>query len=180
VFKSILQRYLKSTEGLSAIEFAMIAPLLITLLFGSIQVCDALICRQKVATIASSASDLVAQDSTITTAQIGDVFSAANAIVYPYPSAGSQIIISSIKNDPNHAGQYIVDWSVAQNTTAHAKGASMTVPTGLIAAGGSVIFSEVTYNFIPPTQIFHAGDITMTDHFYSHPRKSALVTCSDC
>src|SRR5262249_3193638 len=107
-------------------------------------------------------------------AQVNDVFTAANAIMYPFASAGSQIIITSIKQDPVVPGKYIVDWSVAQNTTAHAKGAQMTVPTGLITTGGSVIFSEITYVYQPLTSVF-TGPITMTDSFYTHPRQSAAV-----
>jgi len=180
MFRRQLRHYVRSAEGISAVEFALIAPLLITILFGTIEVCNALICRQKITTVASSGSDLVAQDSAITVAQINDVFAALNAIVYPYPSAGAQIIITSVKNDPNHAGQYIVDWSEAQNTTAHTKNASITMPTGIVPTGGSVIFSEVTYNYAPITTIFFPGSVSMSDHFYSKPRKSSFVVCSDC
>jgi len=180
MFRRQLRNYIRQAEGISAVEFALIAPLLITILFGTIEVCNALICRQKVTTVASSGSDLVAQGSAITVAQIGDVFAALNAIIYPFPSSGAQVIITSVKNDPVHAGQYIVDWSEAQNTTAHTKGASITMPLGIVPTGGSVIFSEVTYSYAPITTIFFPGHITMSDHFYSKPRKSILVVCSDC
>ena len=172
-----LSCFWKASEGLAAVEFAFIAPVMIAMFFGALEVCNALICREKVATVASSTSDLVSQDATITGAQFTDVFAAANAIIYPYPSAGAQIIVTSIKEDPKHAGKYIVDWSVAQNATAYAAGTSMTVPTGLITTGDSVIFSEVTYTYQPLTSIF-TGSITITDSFYTRPRQSATVIYS--
>jgi Flp pilus assembly protein TadG len=178
--RRLLRRYLKATEGLAAIEFAFIAPVLIILFFGTVEVCNALICRQKVTTVAASASDLVAQDSTITTAQIQDVFSALNSIIYPFPTSTSQIVITSIKNDPNHAGQYVVDWSQASSGTAHTPGASISVPAGLVTASGSVILSEVNYTYTPLATHFFTGPFTMSDSFYSRPRKSAFVTCSGC
>lgn len=170
-------RFSAATNGTVAVEFAFIAPILIALFLGSIELCNALICRGKVTTVAASAADLVAQDSTITTSQINDVFSAVNAIVYPYPSAGSKIILTSIKADPNHAGQYVVDWSVAtQNATPHTQGASIAVPTGLVTQGASVILAEVSYTYTPPTTKFISGPFTMTDSFYARPRRSAFVT----
>jgi Flp pilus assembly protein TadG len=169
-------KFLRAKDGTVAIEFAFIAPVLILLLLGSVELCYALICREKVSTVAASASDLVAQDDTITGTQMNDVFSALGAILYPYPSSGSSVIITSIKQDPNHVGQYIVDWSTSTpNVTAHSKGASITVPTGLVTSGGSVILAEVSYSYVPPfTQGITSG-FTMTDTFYSRPRKSTFV-----
>ncbi|HEY8698518.1 MAG TPA: TadE/TadG family type IV pilus assembly protein [Rhizomicrobium sp.] len=167
--------FLRAKDGLAAIEFAFIAPILIVLFFGTIEVCNALICRQKVTTMASSAADLVAQDSAITGSQVNDVFSAINAIVYPYPSTGAKIIITSLIGDPLHAGKYVVDWSVAQNTTAHTKGASMNVPTGLLTVGGSVILAEITYTYNSHTTEMITGPLSMSDIFYARPRKGAQV-----
>ena len=126
--------------------------------------------------MAASAADLVAQDSTINDSQLSDVYAALNAIVYPYPSSGAQIIITSLKPDPNHAGLYVVDWSSAQNATPHTAGASMTVPTGLVTSGDSVILAEVTYSYTPPSTSVITGTVTMRDSFYARPRKSAFVT----
>src|SRR6185312_13368310 len=117
--------FLRSREGTVAIEFAFIAPVLILLFLGTIELCNALICRQKVTTMAASAADLVAQESTITGTQLNDVFTAINAIVYPYPTAGAQIVLTSVKQNPNNQTQYIVDWSKAQNTTPRTKNASI-------------------------------------------------------
>jgi Flp pilus assembly protein TadG len=168
-------KFLRAKDGTVAIEFAFIAPVLIVLLLGSVELCYALICREKVSTVAASASDLVAQDDTITGAQMNDVFTAINTILYPYPSSGTSVVITSIKQDPNHVGQYVVDWSVPYNTTGRTKGASVTVPTGLVTSGGSVILAEVTYSYVPPfTQGITSG-FTMTDSFYSRPRKSTFV-----
>jgi Flp pilus assembly protein TadG len=168
--------FLKAKEGTVAVEFAFIAPILIALFLGTMELCNALICRAKVTTVAASAADLVAQDNTISTSQLNDVFSALNAIVYPFPSGNARIIITSIKADPNHVGQYMVDWSVAQNGTAHTPGAVIPVPTGLVTQGASVIFAEVSYTYTPPSTKFITGPYTMTDSFYARPRRGNFVT----
>ena len=173
-----IARFLGGRDGTVAIEFAFIAPILILLFLGTIEVCNALMCREKVTTVAASAADLVAQDAIITESQVSDIFTALNAIVYPYPSSGAQIIITSIKPDPNHAGQYVVDWSRAQNTTPHTAGADITVPAGVVTSGGSVILAEVSYTYTSPSSSVITGPITFTDSFYARPRQSASVTIS--
>lgn len=171
-------RLLQAREGTVAIEFAFIAPLLILLFLGTIELCNALICRQKVTTMAASAADLVAQDEAMNTAQINDVFSAVNAIMYPFPTSGSKMIITSIKQDPNHTGQYIVDWSQAYNTTARVKGAPITVPTGVVTTNGTVILGEISYTYTPPSNSVIKAPFTMSDSFYARPRKSTSVVWS--
>jgi hypothetical protein len=89
-----------------------------------------------------------------------------------------RIIITSIKADPNHAGQYIVDWSRAQNGTAHSPGATMTVPAGLVTTGGTVILAEVSYSYTSPSSSVITGPITFSDSFYARPRRSTSVTIS--
>ncbi|HEY1961632.1 MAG TPA: TadE/TadG family type IV pilus assembly protein [Rhizomicrobium sp.] len=170
--------FLRRQDGTVAVEFAFIAPILITMFFGTVEVCNAVICREKVTTLAASAADLVAQDAVITESQITDVFSALNAVIYPYPSSSARIIITSVKADPNHAGQYIVDWSRAQNTTAHTQGANITVPAGLVTTGGSVILAEVTYSYSSSTSNVIHAPITFHDSFYARPRQSTSVTIS--
>jgi Flp pilus assembly protein TadG len=170
--------FLRSEKGTVAIEFAFIAPILILMFLGTIELCNALICRQKVTTLAASASDLVAQEDTISDAQLTDIFTVTNAIIYPYPTTGSRIIITSVKNDPNHAGQFVVDWSKASSGTGYTQGASITVPAGLITAGASVIMAQVTYTYTPPSNAVIHTAFTMSDTFYTRPRRGTFVIYS--
>lgn len=164
---------LKTKDGLAAVEFAFIAPMMIAMFFGSVELCNALLCQQKVTNIASTAADLVAQDAQISNTQITDVFSALNSIIYPYPSASAEIIITSLVDNGHGGGT--VTWSSAQNATAHSVGSTMSVPTGVITSGGSVIYAEITYTYTSSsTQLLHTP-ITMTDNFYARPRKGAQV-----
>ena len=168
------RRAAKNEDGLAAIEFAFIAPVLVTLFIGTVEVTDALTCRAKVTSLASTAADLVAQDSNVTNADKTSIFNAVNAILYPYSTTGVQIRITSIIE--NGSGGYKVAWSDAQNTTANAVGATMTVPSGLVTTGGSVIKAEVTYTYASSTAKMITGGLTMADTFYSRPRKVAQIT----
>jgi Flp pilus assembly protein TadG len=162
-------------SGLAAIEFALLSPVLIALFFGTVELCSALTCHQKVTSLASTAADLVAQESEVTDADMTNIFAALNSIIYPYPSTGAKITISSIIS--NGSGGWKVAWSDAQNGTARAVGSSVTVPTGLVTSGDSVIYAEITYAYGSATSTYiTGGTLNMTDTFWARPRKVAQIS----
>ena len=169
----------KAKSGLAAVEFALIAPVLVTLLLGTVELCNALSCHEKVTMLASTGADLVAQATSVSASDMNDVFSAVNAIVYPFSSSNAKIVISSISSDGNGGGT--VAWSKAQNTSALTAGNAVTVPSGLMPKDQcakdacSVILAQVTYDYTSPVGKFFVGTVPMTDTFYARPRRSTSV-----
>jgi len=172
----LLDRFRCAKDGLAAVEFAMLAPVLVTLFLGSIAMTDALACKQKVTGMAATAADLIAQEKNVTNADISDVFSAINSIVYPYPTTGLQIVITSLTDNGSNTGK--VAWSDAQNATARTVGSSVTVPSGVITTGGSVILVEVTYPYASSVTSWLPGSTSLTSTFYARPRRNAAITRS--
>jgi Flp pilus assembly protein TadG len=166
--------FLRARDGLAAIEFALTAPVMATFFLGAIELTDAMSCEQRVTGLAATASDLVAQATQVSNADINNVYSALNAIVYPYPTTNIKIVISSLIDD-GHGGAKVA-WSDAQNTAARAVNSAVTVPAGIVTAGGSVILAEVTYPYTSPVSDFIVGSINLTSTFYERPRRSATVT----
>lgn len=181
---SLLRRFRKSEGGLAAVEFAFIAPVLGSLLVGTIEVCNALECKQKITSVASSVADLVAQTSTTSTTDLSNIFAAANQVIYPFPTSGAKIVVSSIVSDG--AGNGTVAWSQASSGSGLTKNSAVTVPTGLMSASScakgacSVILATITYSYTSPLGKFFLSPTTMSDYFYSRPRESAIITCTDC
>jgi Flp pilus assembly protein TadG len=172
-------RFRKSKSGVAAVEFALVAPVMVTLLLGTVELCNALSCHQKVTMLASTGADLVAQATSVSATDMSNVFSAVDAIIYPFATANTKIVISSVVSDGNGGGT--VDWSKQQNATALTTGSSVTLPNGLMpkdqcgANACSVIFVQVTYEYSSPFGKFFLGTVPMTDSFYARPRRSATV-----
>ena len=116
------------------------------------------------------------QEATVSQAEIDNIFSTVNSLVYPYPQAGITIVVSSIVEKVKGVpGMYVVDWSSAQNGAPRAKGSSISVPEGLVTQGGSVVLAEVSYTYNSSTSHYITGPIAMTDSFYARPRRSTEV-----
>jgi len=183
-----LRKFSKAREGLAAVEFALIAPVLGTMLLGTIELCNALECHQKVTMVASSASDLVAQTSTVSSSDMNDVFNAATAIVYPFDQSNISIVVSSVLSDGT--GNGTVAWSVANaNGTKLPVNTPITLSQPIMStcdANGnctacaksacSVILTQVSYSYVSPIGKYFVGSVPMTDYFYERPRKSTTVS----
>jgi Flp pilus assembly protein TadG len=168
-------RFGRDRKGLAAVEFALIAPVMIVMFFGASELSSAVDCNARVGRVASTVADLVAQSTTVSSSDTANFFAAANTVLYPYASANAKIVVSSLVD--NGKGATTVAWSDAQNATPRSVGATVSVPTGLVTSGsgGSVIYTEITYTFTPAVAYFLGTSVTLTDHFYSKPRRSLTV-----
>jgi Flp pilus assembly protein TadG len=168
-------KFARNRDGLAAVEFALIAPVMIAMFYGAIELSSAVDCNARVTRVASTAADLVAQSTAVSTTDTTNVFNAANAILYPYAAGSAKIVISSLVDDGKGGAK--VAWSDPQNTAARSVGSTVTVPSGLIVSGsgGSVILAEITYIYSPPISYFLGGSVTLTESFYSKPRRSLTV-----
>lgn len=169
-----LARMWKANDGAVAVEFAFLAPVMVLMFFGTVEITTALDCKSRVNTVAATAADLVSQETSVSSTDMSNVFAALNTIIYPYPTGAAQIVISSLNYSTSTTGT--VAWSSAQNATARTAGSTVTVPAGVIASGGSVILAEITYAYSSPTTQFLTGAVTMANSFYARPRRSASVT----
>jgi Flp pilus assembly protein TadG len=176
-----LFRVLPDRRGVSAVEFALIAPVLIGFYVGAIELGDALTIHRRTSAVASVAADLTAQVKTVANADLADITSAATSILAPYPTTPLKIVLTSVVADANNITKAC--WSYATNGgSARATNSVVSLPTGLTQANSSVIMAEVTYAYKPLlnlTGYANPGSFTMSRTFYARPRKSLTVTKTD-
>lgn len=168
---------LAGSSGTVAVEFALIAPVMIAIFFGVFELTNALQASSKVTSMASQAADLIAQDKAICNAEMTDVFSAVAAVMFPFPSSGMQVRISSVADNGNGTAKVL--WSDGYNTSPHMVNASLPgLPPGIIATNGSAIYAEVSYDYTSPTAKYVSSMISMQSSFYARPRQVVQVSRS--
>ena len=180
-----VKRFAASPDGMAAVEFAMLLPLMITLFFGVVEISLALLCRADVSIMASTAADLISQADTIAASDISNVYSAAGTILYPYydpsksGSAKPTIRITSVIYDSTSPSTTIgkITWTCTQSGSGtltpatRAVNDKVTLPQALLSANSSVIVSEIAYSYASPTSKVVAGTINFTNNWYTRPRR---------
>jgi len=167
------RRLARDARGVSAVEFALILPVMITMYIGAVEFSHALTVDRRVTSVASAAADMVAQSKQATSASVLDVFTAANSIMQPYSTIPISIKVTSVVADEDN--NTTVGWSCAHNGAAYADDSSFTLPNGLTQPFSSIVVAEVTYSYTPPIGEFISGSILMTETFYLRPRRSLTV-----
>ena len=169
-----LRRLIGDENGVSAIEFALLLPLMVSLYLGAVEMSQGIAADRKVTLTARSIGDLVSQVSSINNTDMTNALNAAGAVMAPYPLGNLKVTVSSVKIDAN--GNATVDWSDTLNGTARAKGSTVTLPAALNVASTSLIWSEVQYNYKPVVGYVITGTLSLKDQIYMRPRLSDSVT----
>jgi Flp pilus assembly protein TadG len=169
-----LRKLRRDKRGVSAVEFALIAPAMIASYFGMAEISQALLAERKAAHVASAVGDLVAQSSSVSSTDLTEIFGIASTIMSPYSTASLKMRVSSVTTDAGGIAK--VDWSSGSGLAALAAGSTVTgIPTGVMSAGQSVVMSEVTYTYDSPVDVVMPNAVTFTRKFYLRPRKSDKV-----
>jgi Flp pilus assembly protein TadG len=160
-------------RGVSAVEFAMLLPLMLTLYLGAVEVSQGIGADRKVTVTARTICDLVSQVASVNNSDMTNALNAASSVMAPFPVANLKVTVSSVKIDAN--GKATVDWSDALNGAARAKGSTVTLPAALNVANSSLIWSEVQYTYKPVVGYVVSGTLTLKDQIYMRPRLSDTV-----
>lgn len=166
---TLLRRLGRDRRGVSAVEFALIAPLMIAFYFGLCEFCQAFMAQQRMGHAAATVADLVTQNDVISTSEIGDIFTVGGLIMAPFPVDDLRQRVTSVSMDDR--GRVRVDWSRADGLSPRGPGSSMTLPAGLIEAGQSVIVTEVEYDFDSPVDFVLPQATQFANTYYLRPRR---------
>jgi len=130
-----LRRFLADKRGVSAVEFAMLLPLMVTLYLGGAEVSSAVAIDRKVTLIARTLGDLVAQATSVDNTGMTSILAATTAVMAPYPDTNLKITVSSVQI--NSQGVAKVSWSDTKNGTLRAVGSTVTLPDALNVGGNA-------------------------------------------
>jgi Flp pilus assembly protein TadG len=171
-----LRRFALDQRGVSAVEFAILLPLMLTMYLGGVEISQAVSADRKTTLVAHTIGDLTAQASNVTTADMTNVLNAGAAVAYPFSSSNLTETVTAVCI--NSAGTIAtVLWSRASpNGTARTGVVTSSIPSALMVASTSLIWGEATYAYRPTIGWTITGTLNLSDKFFLRPRLSNSVT----
>lgn len=112
-------------DGVAAVEFALVLPVMVTLYFGLSDLTPAIVIDRKLTILSRSLADLAARVSSLSCSDVGQIFDAASAIMRPHDPTTVQMVLTSVLvtvNGSTYTGK--VDWSYGRNLQSRANGQS--------------------------------------------------------
>ena len=85
----IVVRFARDQRGVSAVEFAMLLPLMLTLYLGAVEVSQGIGIDRKVTLTARTVADLASQVSSINNADMTNMLNASAAVIAPFHASAS-------------------------------------------------------------------------------------------
>lgn len=184
-------------KAVSAVEFAILLPMLLVLYIGGSETGQAISIYRKVSLTSYTLADLVSQYSGVCTtsnsnsAQVGslpDLLSISTSVMLPYAASGAQMVVAGISNK---SGSNNVDWSYGLNATSWTTNAAP--PTGVTVAssvvpnnGDQVIVVQTTYTYTSSFSTVmkdiwgNNGAITLTSTSFVRPRLQQKISIQSC
>ena len=196
--------FLADARGLAAVELAMILPLALMLLSLVVYGGQAYWVQRKVTLAATTVANIFAQannvnTSTITAAELNQILSYPNLILYPYNGSTAAVVVSQLlvtTSNGTTTGTVCGSWPNA-NGTARTVGSQVSVDPSIASAFSSsgtnnnaacgsipantvptnyVVLGEVSYPFQATGIYFSVGTMTLHDSIIMIPRVASPIT----
>lgn len=161
------RRFIGSEGGVSAIEFALLAPVLLTLMLGSVTLYDAFRTNQIVAKVSSTIADMVSRKREVSRASMVEMNDFMNQAV-PLSNELPALRLTSVSNVN---GKMTIKWSDKVGNVGLISTQTVdldALPT--IAVGDSVIVTETYVPFTVMVTGFGMGSMVFKEIMVNRPR----------
>lgn len=177
----LIRRLAGDVRGVSAVEFALIAPVMILFYAGLVDLSQAYMALKRTNHVAAVTADLASQSTVLTSTEVDGIFKAGIDIMAPFASASLEQRVSSVTRVSSST--YKVDWSRSSRTTGALSGdlpvANAKAPADMLANGESVIIAEAAYTYSSPFQQF-LPVIRFQRRAILEPRGTGVIACPTC
>lgn len=174
------QRIKSDISGLAAVEFALIAPLLLLMLMGVIEISRAISMNRKFSMVTSSVADLVSRERVVTAADVNTFYQIVGQIMSPYPVSDLSLAIIPVWANPTNPNQVRVYATPGNRPTfgganMKAQCENYEVPANMLPGGSTMIVVEAYYQYTPLFIGSFMQPIEWSDRAYFNPRSGCVA-----
>lgn len=171
-----MKAFFENRGGAAAVEFALIAPIMVLMYFGMAEITQGLLANRRASHVTTALGDLVAQYSSLTESQVTDIFLISNQLMAPMPAGDISMRISSIAIDADGVAK--VRWSRVGGATGLTRldtDATVTVPEAFSVANEALVRADTEFVYKSPVKQVLKNDITFKHTIYLKPRSTVPV-----
>ena len=174
--------FFKNKRGVSAVEFALILPVMVVIYLSTVEISMAVAAQRRVAIAAGTIGDLAAQYETMNSDNINIILNSTLAVLQPYDPDTMTVRVSSVVMDDN--GNPTVDWSYLKHRESHQdsdpyadveQDLADNVPADLRTANTSVIVANLDFTYKSPVGALLQGERHLTQTVYFRPRLGTKI-----
>ena len=179
-------QFKKDCEGVAALEFALIAPIMIILFVGTLEVSAAVSVNRKVARISSVVGDLVTQSTDLSGSDIVNIMNVASDIMEPY----NNVVKIRITGMEIGHGTATVAWSCHVNWSKVPVRSAYGVPGNIKTNGTFLVAARVQTLYQPMVGwarysqsagvSFENTSVLMDEQIFLRPRQGSNISVGAC
>ena len=179
LMSSIPSQFLKNDDGIAAIEFAFIAPIMLFMYFGMAEVATAITVDRQVSHSANVAGDLTTQSETVSADEMSEIMT-ATMLVMGIPSSEQGNVTIEIASYARDADDNVVPMgSAVLNGPFPVAFDASKLDTRILSSTSGVVVARVNYNYEPLKLRYMPSNFDLREVFMLKPRKSANVDIKD-
>lgn len=174
----------RDRKGTGAIEFAIIAPLLIMAYIGCFEISVGFNIARKVSRASSTVADVLTQMPSVDTATLDGMKDVAKSVMSPFEVNTYTLKMTGIKMTAPGLG--VVTWSYDQAGKApYQAGSVVTMPSDISAVNTFIVRSELVVPhelllFAPGLSKSTLNTVNISKTYFFRQRVGTEITCSNC
>jgi Flp pilus assembly protein TadG len=155
--KARLHVFLINSYGVAAVEFAFLAPLLMVMTFGTIEISRALMVNKRFQRATAMVGDLIAREKQIgatpeeASEALAGMLVSAQHVMEPFSSTPLQIAITQLRASSTDADNTKVEWAWSYHNMPIANcGDAKSMPDkNMVSKGDAALVIEAKYTYTP-------------------------------
>ncbi len=165
-----LRRFSAARSGLAALEFAILLPMMVLLLFGAVELIDVLGSNRRAENTTASLADVISRDTEVTDEEVEGLWRATEILMVPDNAADLNLRITSISIQDAATARVV--WSEGRGMAARIANSTVSLPADMMRPGTSIIMAESEYQYVSPIGMIIGSPMTLNHTAY---RRSRLI-----
>jgi Flp pilus assembly protein TadG len=147
------QRFVGDDKGIAAVEFAMIVPIMLVMLLGTIELSRAVVMSRRLNYVTAMASDLIARADSMTDSDMTGIETVVKTAWSPYPLSTLKLQVVAVRAASTGStlktpGATYVDWTYSLlGAPVPGDNTPYTLPANMLSNGATTIVVNTTYTY---------------------------------